>query len=777
MKLQQKASMTMILFSITLLVLVAYGYNHLNYQSATSYQLSKLEGIAKELALHLESHLEERSAITITLASTPLIEKGLLESNKKLSLFSESDRVKKIDQMNRRWMHVEEGAPFVQSYLNNPIAEFLKRQQALFSDMYGEIFLTNRYGSIIATTGKLTTLAHSHKYWWKASWNDGKGKVFIDDRGYDASVKGYVIGIVVPVMKNGEVIGFLKSNIKILGVISDLIQNVSERYPVVARLVRSQGLIVYQSGTVPLSSQINEGLKACLGKVETISLVSDGEKEKVLSACSIVGITTGSESYGFGGKTESIDQLKGNRGESWSVVVSMQEQDAMLFAQQMTHTLIISGLIIILLASLLAWWLAHRAARPIVGLAKLAGRIGQGDLDAKAVVESNDEIGALAGSINQMLENLKTTLASRDELAHQIELRKQVEEALRSSYKMSYDLINNMCTGIYIYHYEEPDRLTLIDANRAAEEMTGIKLNAWKGEEFNDIWPAARELGLTDVWLNVARTGIAYETEDLSYEDERLMRAYQLRIFTLPGNRLAVSFSDITERKVLEVRLRNLSDKSRRLSRRLIVSSEDERRYLARELHDELGQHLAAINTIASVICRKSENEQSIGWANDIRDIVKKMFGDVRSMLVRINPDMLEALGLFNGISKTIDYWHKNSDVEIAFEHSDEQDDFPDEINTAIYRVVQECLSNVAKHASASRVVLKLSVNRDKDGQQIIGLDAQDNGIGADMDRANMMGLGMIGMQERVHALNGSCDFISSPGNGMHIVIAIPLPS
>ena len=562
MKLQQKASMTMILFSITLLVLVAYGYNQLNYQSATSYQLSKLEGITKELALHLESHLEEKSAITITLASTPLIEKGLLESNKKLSLFSETDRVKNIDQMNRLWMHVEESDPFVQSYLNNPTAEFLKRQQALFPDMYGEIFLTNRYGSLIATTGKLTTLAHSHKYWWKASLNDGKGKVFIDDRGYDASVKGYVIGIVVPVMKNGEIIGFLKSNIKILGVISQLIQSVSERYPVVARLVRSEGLIVYQPGTVPLSSQIDEGLKACLGKVETTSLVNDGEKEKVLSACSIVGITTGSEAYGFGGKTESIDQLKGNRGESWSVVVSMQEKDAMLFARQMTHTLIISGLIIILLASLLAWWLAHRAARPIEGLARLAGRIGQGDLDAKAVVESNDEIGALAGSINQMVENLKTTLASRDELAHQVELRKQVEEALRRSYKMSYDLINNMSTGIYIYHYEEPDRLILIDANRAAEEMTGIKLNVWKGEDFNDIWPAARELGLTDIWLNVARSGIAYETEDLSYEDDRLQAAYLLRVFTLPGNRLAVSFSDITERKALEVRLRNLSDKS-----------------------------------------------------------------------------------------------------------------------------------------------------------------------------------------------------------------------
>ena len=71
-------------------------------------------------------------------------------------------------------------------------------------------------------------------------------------------------------------------------------------------------------------------------------------------------------------------------------------------------------------------------------------------------------------------------------------------------------------SGIYIYEYEEPDKLFLVDANKAAEELTGIKLCDWKGKEFNEIWPTARGAGLTDIYLNVALTGKICERRGVS---------------------------------------------------------------------------------------------------------------------------------------------------------------------------------------------------------------------------------------------------------------------
>lgn len=134
--------------------------------------------------------------------------------------------------------------------------------------------------------------------------------------------------------------------------------------------------------------------------------------------------------------------------------------------------------------------------------------------------------------------------------------RKRAEERLRDSLQMSDDLLRSAPYGIYVYEYQEPDRLILVDANEAAEAMTGIKLRDWKGKEFDEIWPTAREAGLTDVYLKVARSGETFESEDLVYKDRRVDAAFHVHSFTLPNNRLAIAFEDITERRLMEDQLR-----------------------------------------------------------------------------------------------------------------------------------------------------------------------------------------------------------------------------
>lgn len=137
-----------------------------------------------------------------------------------------------------------------------------------------------------------------------------------------------------------------------------------------------------------------------------------------------------------------------------------------------------------------------------------------------------------------------------------ISARKQAEEALRTAYKTANDLVRSIPSGLFIYEHQAPDRLILASANPEAERLTGIRLEEWQGREFNEIWPVAREAGITDHYLEAMRSGVVFEAEDLQYRDDHLAGAFRVRAFRLPEDRLAVAFENITERKRSEDALR-----------------------------------------------------------------------------------------------------------------------------------------------------------------------------------------------------------------------------
>ena len=429
-KLQYKASLTILLFSTALLTILVGGFSYYNEQASVKVGRESLETLAEEVSAHLDSHILDSSSLAITLSSAPLIAERLNQSNSEYAQLPETVRQERIVQLNKRWMSADNSSdPFIVKHLSNTVATFLKQQQALFPGMYGEIFLTNRFGVMVAATGKLTTLAHANKYWWKAAFNKGDGKVFFDDRGFDTSVGGYVLGAVVPIYRNGEIIGILKANINILGPIRNLIDSIKAKHEITAKLVRSNGLIVYEKGVEPLSAKVDQALNSCVSSTVSVSLSDPGSH--ALVACTPVPVTIETGTSGFGGKGQSVDQLKGNIDETWSILLSEDRDLALASARETAKTLIVIGLLIVLFAALLAWLLGRIAAKPIEMLSDVARAIGEGSLDTRAAVGATDEIGKLAGSVNKMAINLQVTMASRDELAHEIELRKKAEESLR----------------------------------------------------------------------------------------------------------------------------------------------------------------------------------------------------------------------------------------------------------------------------------------------------------------------------------------------------------
>ena len=323
MKLQYKASSIMTLSGLVVVILLSLGYNTYNYRIYQDQELQRLLSTSQEISQHVEAHIEEKVRIASTLSSSPIIKDALLTSNSDFAAFSDDQRMQEIDRLNEQWKTTTNiNDPFIQDKMTNPVAEFLKQQQFVIPGEYGEIFITNRYGVIVATTGKLTTLAHSHKYWWLGCFNDGEGRVFLDDRGFDASVEGYVLGVVIPIKYGDEIIGILKSNVNIEGILTQVINDFSQRNSGKLRIVRTGGSIVSEQGVDPLSTSVSEDFIDELRKKENSTLILDGDNEDRLAALAPIPITMGSEKIYFGGTESSIDHSSGNAGESWHVVIS-----------------------------------------------------------------------------------------------------------------------------------------------------------------------------------------------------------------------------------------------------------------------------------------------------------------------------------------------------------------------------------------------------------------------------------------------------------------------
>ena len=208
------------------------------------------------------------------------------------------------------------------------------------------------------------------------------------------------------------------------------------------------------------------------------------------------------------------------------------------------------------------------------------------------------------------------------------------------------------------------------------------------------------------------------------------------------------------------------------LSAHLQTVREEERTRIARELHDELGQMLTALKMdVAWLRSRIAASEAGlVHKTSAMAELIDATLDAVRSIAADLRPVMLDDLGVRAAVEWLLEDFSKR--YGISYELETELDDYPldDQRTTSAFRVVQECLTNVARHAQASAVAIALD-GRDNDLQ----LRVKDNGCGFDpavVRRAQ--GFGLLGMRERVLALGGSLHIDSAPGKGTSVVIDLP---
>ncbi|NOU36831.1 MAG: PAS domain S-box protein [Kiritimatiellaceae bacterium] len=233
------------------------------------------------------------------------------------------------------------------------------------------------------------------------------------------------------------------------------------------------------------------------------------------------------------------------------------------------------------------------------------------------------------------------------------------------------------------------------------------------------------------------------------------------------------SFRDITDQKQSEEKLMANEDRYQRLAQHLETVREEERKRLSRELHDDIGQILTALKIDLAVVdqncdCGGEVKEKTA----DMQDLLSDGIKSVHSLCRRLRPGALDDLGLEEALAGMVDEWqHRNAAKCVLFADVDDES-FTDEIRTAVFRLVQEALTNISRYAEASRV----EINLVSDGK-ILNFSVADNGRGMAPGAAEKpTSFGLLGMRERVEVLGGELCIESEPGQGTQIMGTLPLP-
>ncbi len=313
---------------------------------------------------------------------------------------------------------------------------------------------------------------------------------------------------------------------------------------------------------------------------------------------------------------------------------------------------------------------------------------------------------------------------------------------------------------------------------------TGIMVRADPTDEIEEAWTEVKSmLILLFVFISLANILVYYVigrylsplatiTEALT-DIEKGNYKQQLPRFDLPElNSLAQRFNNMT------AVLGKSREDNKQLTQRSLKIQEDERRHLSQELHDELGQTITAIKAVAVAI-NNDNNHEPEHVRDNVRTIVRysdHMYGVAKNMMHRLRPSVLDEFGLVKALQNMVDDWNsRQDDVFCHFDFSEGPETLDDTIKISLYRIIQESLTNVLKHASASEIKIQLQYHK-PNGQEYISLDIRDNGVGIDINNLRP-GLGLLGMRERVEMLNGQFELETHINEGLHIAITIPLDS
>ena len=356
------------------------------------------------------------------------------------------------------------------------------------------------------------------------------------------------------------------------------------------------------------------------------------------------------------------------------------------------------------------------------------------------------------------------------ELEARIAERKRAENALRESEERYRELFENARDAIYVHDLDG----TYTSVNRAAEELSGYTREEILGRHFTQFVAPEYLDQVRDCLLSklVTEGETTYQVDVIAKDGRRVPVEVSSRAIYENGVIVGVQGTarDITERKQTQ-------DTLRMFSRQLIEAQEDERRRIARDLHDQIGQALTAVKMNLYTVQRFSNAPEAVHCLKDNIDAVDEALRLVRDLSVDLRPPLLDDLGLATALCWYVDRYEKRVGVttEVLIDLPNENERFSRDLETACFRIAQEALTNVARHARATHVLLQLTRTATK-----LEMIVRDDGVGFDpaalRKRARRVAtLGLLGMQERANAAGGALEIHSKVTRGTEVRFSVPV--
>ena len=684
MKIQYKLTLFLLVIGFAIVIFIGLLYSFQNYQISLEHRLDDIKFTSESLSVNLDKDISDTFKTVVSLSSAPILKNTLIESNEYYSSMLEEERKTVIDELNKIWIKSgTESNTLVQSVMENNVADFFKEQHKHFPNWYGEIFLTNKYGLTIASDHKLTTLAQSQKYWWQAAYNNGVGKEFIDDRGYDESVGDYVLGFTIPINDGKEIIGIFKCNIKIMDLLTSNLISYEEMYSDIKFIIaRTKGLIVSEPGIEPLSKSVKNPIANILSNDASYNSLIELEKEKNLMAISPIRITQGSKEIGFGGSYEDIDHILGNTGESWSVVSYIKEKIALSDFYKTNRQLIIYGFIFIIIFAFISWYLSKIFTNPVNYFIKTVEEIGKGDFQKRIHIKSKDQRNDLAKAINTMAENLQNTSAKKEDLEKEIFQRHTAQQNERDTREMFEKFMNYLPAGVFIKDKETKN----IYINKFIEDT--LANENWIGKTSKEIFPGKIGKKLEHDDKKVLKNGFLEKNEELIDKkgNNRYFQTYEFKIRRESGDDLIGGIyldrthEIITQKELIE-RKRLIEVLGNNIPGGMIwqaIFDENENpiiTYISKQVEDIFGYTTTQVLRNANLMIERIFNEDRIKVLNGYkkcRNTLSSFDDEIRIhcplktkwFRIIVNPELSNGKTIWNGLLLDIDK-RKKAEEEI----------------------------------------------------------------------------------------------------------------
>ncbi len=349
---------------------------------------------------------------------------------------------------------------------------------------------------------------------------------------------------------------------------------------------------------------------------------------------------------------------------------------------------------------------------------------------------------------------------------HDVAERKRFEQALRESEQRLRAAREASLDAFIVFESVRDARGRIVDfrcldANQKGLELANVSREKLIGSLLSERFPGARNSEFFAGHVRVVETGVPLEEEfpmEVPYFNAKWVHHQVVKL----GDGFASVTRDITDRKQAEVVLKALP-------RRIIEAQEAERRRVARELHDSVSQLLASARYRLHALEEGLPAERR-SLAAGAQEAVERALSEVRRISHRLRPSELDDLGLAAALRVLIEDFQVRTGLVVALHCAQITPRLPGDREEACYRIVQEALTNIERHAQARRVTLQLTLSR-----SAVRLRIRDDGRGF-RSHKRTAGLGLVHMRERAELAGGTCQLSTAPGRGTEIIVRLPLP-